>query len=141
MNKVKLFASLPVALLCLSGCTHKMELVSQKDQSVYNGEINSFTFSYKVNIKNEIFEGTWSKIKSTSDEDTYFNYTSSSYGKNSVRTSGSAFTDTTTTHGGILKGIGSNGGYLVCQFTLNNSVEYGECKERKSQETFDLKID
>jgi len=98
-------------IMILSGCTsYTVELVSQKDNSIHYGTLNDIKDTFNITIRNEKFVGDWSIGFVNGSE------------------------------GGILKQRGTNGGYLSCQFTLGNSVEYGECEERKNKEKFDITI-
>ncbi|WP_345986462.1 hypothetical protein WCX49_04885 [Sulfurimonas sp. HSL-1656] len=115
-------------IVLLSGCTYKAELVSQKDNSIHYGTFNDFSDTFDITIRDENYKGHWSRIKTSS-------YGTAMVGNSTALISGSS------TSGGILKQRGSKGGYLSCTFTLNNSVEYGTCEERKNKETFDLTIE
>ena len=113
--------------ILFSGCTYKAELVSQKDNSIHYGTFNDFSDTFDITIRDEHFKGNWSRINTSSSG-------VGMVGNQTVFMSGSS------TSGGILKQRGSKNGYLSCTFTLNNSVEYGTCEERKNKEAFDLTI-
>ena len=99
------------SIAIFSGCgTYKVQLVSQKDNSVHNGTMSDMSDTFNIKIRDDNYIGDWSigHVEGTS--------------------------------GGLLKQRGTNGGYLSCQFTLGNSVEYGECEERTKKEKFDMTI-
>ena len=97
-------------VIILSGCTHKAELISHTDESTHYGTMNDFSDTFDITIRGEKYVGDWSR----------------------------GFIN--GTKGGLFKQRGSKGGFLSCQFTLGNSVEYGECTERKNKEKFDITI-
>ncbi|MGB3988537.1 MAG: hypothetical protein WBK67_02470 [Minisyncoccales bacterium] len=126
MNKVLILSSLVVSLF-LSGCAYKVELISQKDNSVYYGTMEDFTETFDFNIRGERFSGDWIVTGATT-------YGTGLVNNQTMLISGKS------RDGGMLKQRGDKGGYLSCSFTVDHSTDMGTCNERVSGEAFDITI-
>lgn len=122
---MKKYILLLLTIVLLSGCSYKMELVSRADNVAYYGTVSQgVEDTFEIQIKDENFKGSFDIMESVG------------YGTDSK---GKSFS-TVYTNGAKIWQKGNRGGFLKCDFTYGNSVEYGTCYESRTKQNFDLRI-